>query len=44
MVVIDAVVRLIPGVLGDVDSAKNESFLKVCWSIRSIPVLPSSGV
>lgn len=26
MVVIDAVVRLIPGVLGDVDSAKNESF------------------
>ena len=26
MVVIDAVVRLIPGVLGDIDSAKNESF------------------
>ena len=36
MVVIDAVTRLLPGVLGDDESSHDESFSqRVCWNIRN---------
>ena len=37
MVAIDAIVRLIPGVLGNADSAACDSFPTACWNIRNIP-------
>jgi len=35
MVVIDAVARLLPGVLGDDESSHDESFSHGCWNIRN---------
>ena len=43
MVVIDAVVRKLPGVLGAEDGAITESFSDGLWSIPSTRVLPSSA-
>jgi len=36
MVIVDAISRLIPGVLGSAMSANDESFSRGFWSIRSI--------
>ena len=43
VVVIDAVARLIPGVLGDERSSVEESFPTVCWRLPPIPSRTCSG-
>jgi tRNA (guanine37-N1)-methyltransferase len=35
MVVIDACARLLPGALGDEDSAQQDSFMTGCWIART---------
>ena len=42
MVVVDAVTRLIPGVLGNYDSASYDSFSTGFWSILTIHVLAAT--
>ena len=37
MVIVDAVARLVPGVLGNEQSALTESFTESFWNIRNIP-------
>ncbi len=36
-IMLDAVIRLLPGVLGNADSTVDESFETVCWNIPNIP-------
>lgn len=42
MAIVDAVSRLVPGVLNNEDSAEIETFITICLSIRSIPDLLNS--
>ena len=44
LIVIDAIARLLPGVLGDAESAANDSFVAMgCWRGRSTRAPPTSG-
>ena len=41
LVLLDACVRLLPGVMGAAESADEESFSRACWNIRTTPARPS---
>ena len=44
MVIIDSVVRLLPGVLGNEMSAVTDSFRQGCWSIHTTRGQPNLGI